>query len=1075
MTYASAGLVALIIHLIINYDVLHKKESSSIIPARRYYRAFLVSIAIFYVADACWGFFSGRRLLVPAYVVTLLFFFSLAFSVLCWARFVVEYLEVEGRTGKVIMVLGNALFLFQLVILIINLFRPILFYFDREGLYHPGPVRYINFIAQIVMYVLVALFALFAATEKEDAIGRRYHIIAMFSLIMAGFVTAQAVYPLLPLYALGCLIGCCLLHSFVLENVKEEYRGDLEEQLRESEEKGLKYDQLTGLLNMTYFFDLNRMARESILGSGDVPVMLYMDFAGMKFFNTKYGFSEGDTLLQDFAKILSRIFGTEHSCRISADRFAVVTQEEGLEDKLHQIFHECKYINTGRTLPLHVGIYSDKEGDVPASEACDRAKLACKELSGTYASCYKYYSKELQVDAENRQYIIENIDRAIDEKWIQVYFQPIVRATNRKTCDVEALSRWIDPVKGILSPAEFIPTLEDSGQIYKLDLYVLDEIIKKIQYQNKEKSRAVPNSINLSRSDFDACDIVEEIRRRVDEAGIARDMITIEITESIVGSDPEFIKERVDRFRELGFPVWMDDFGSGYSSLDVLQTIPFDLIKFDMGFLRRLDEGEEGKIILTELMQMATELGVDTICEGVETEEQVRFLQEIGCSKLQGYYFSKPIPLEEVIKRYEQGEEIGREAAEEALYYDAIGKINLSDLASVVNEEDSAVMDTFEMIPMAIFEVKDGKARYVRSNQSYREFMERYFDLDILDAEMDYGGDPDRYGRRFLRVVEHLSGDGIREFFDENLPDGSMAHSFARRLDRNPLTGKTAIAIAVLSISQPGDEATYAQIARALAADYHNIYVVDLDTEDFIAYLSSGENEELAIERHGVDFFEAAKQDTMTQLYEGDREPFLRRFSREYILKEIEENGAFTSTYRLMENGEPIYAHMKAIRLQSGGNRIIFGVSIIDSQMKEREAYERAQQDRIALGRMMALSEGYIVLYSIDPETNRYTEYSSSEDFHELGIAKEGEDFFEQSVKNSDKLITPEDLPHFLEKFKKDKIMRAIRDKGKYIIRYNMIYKDAVIPVSLRFATTQEGERTMLIAGARKESDDQQG
>ena len=132
----------------------------------------------------------------------------------------------------------------------------------------------------------------------------------------------------------------------------------------------------------------------------------------------------------------------------------------------------------------------------------------------------------------------------------------------------------------------------------------------------------------------------------MDAAGLRHDLISVEITESVIGSNFEFMNAQVNRFRESGFAVWMDDFGSGYSSLDVLQSINFDLIKFDMSFTRKLDEGENGKIILTELMRLASRLRLETICEGVEKEEHARFLKEIGCSKLQGYYFSKPVPYE---------------------------------------------------------------------------------------------------------------------------------------------------------------------------------------------------------------------------------------------------------------------------------------------------------------------------------------------------------------------------------------------------------------------------------------------
>ena len=150
----------------------------------------------------------------------------------------------------------------------------------------------------------------------------------------------------------------------------------------------------------------------------------------------------------------------------------------------------------------------------------------------------------------------------------------------------------------------------------------------------------------------------------MDDAGIARDRLTIEITESMVGSDFDFMKKQVTRFQELGFQVWMDDFGSGYSSLDVLQDIHFDLLKFDMLFLHRMDEGEEGRIILRELARMANELGIETICEGVETKEQAEFLKDIGVTKLQGYYFSKPVPYEEVLERYRNGTHIGYEDTE---------------------------------------------------------------------------------------------------------------------------------------------------------------------------------------------------------------------------------------------------------------------------------------------------------------------------------------------------------------------------------------------------------------------------
>ena len=260
---------------------------------------------------------------------------------------------------------------------------------------------------------------------------------------------------------------------------------------------------------------------------------------------------------------------------------------------------------------------------------------------------------------------------------------------------------------------------------------MLDQVLDKLRRQKEVGVDTMSHSINLSRSDFAACDIVEEIRKRVDAAGISHDKISIEITESTLGSNFEFMKEQIARFRELGFPVWIDDFGSGYSSFDLLLSIPFDLVKLDMSFMRKLDENEGTKIILTELIKSITSLGIDTICEGVETEAQVRFLQEIGCSKLQGFYFSKPLPLEQIIQRYNAGLRIGFEDSKTAPYFETIGRVNLYDLDVIASREEDNFQHAFNMLPMGVIEITGDTARFVRSNPAYRDFMKRYFNLDI--------------------------------------------------------------------------------------------------------------------------------------------------------------------------------------------------------------------------------------------------------------------------------------------------------------------------------------------------------
>ena len=709
------------------------------------------------------------------------------------------------------------------------------------------------------------------------------------------------------------------------------------------------YDYLTGLPSMTYFFELAEESKEAIRAEGGNPALLYMDFSGMKFYNTKHGFAEGDKLLRAFSRILIRIFGMERCCRIGADHFAVQTEQDGLEEKIERLLRECSQMNDGKTLPLHVGVYPRQTERVHTSVACDRAKLACSAISGTYGTAVNYYSQDLNDEALRKQYIIENIDRAIEEKWIQVYYQAIIRVANDRVCDEEALSRWIDPVKGFLSPADFIPALEESKLIYKLDLYVVEQVLEKMKKQAEMGIYLVPQSVNLSRSDFDSLDIVEEIRRRVDDAGVDRSMLTIEITESVIGSDFEFMKGEVERFQKLGFQVWMDDFGSGYSSLDVLQSIHFDLIKLDMRFMQQFDSGEECRIILTELARMALGLGVETVCEGVETAEQIEFLREIGCTKAQGFYYGRPTPFQELIKLHELHVDMRFENPEETEYYTTLGRINLYDMAVVANEGDELLRRYFDTMPMALIEVNGSRAQYIRCNRSYRDFMERLFNVTMTGQEISLTEVSDRHAPAFMDALMRCSRDGNRAVIDEPVDEKTIVHSFIRRICVNPVTGTTAIAIAVVSVmeGQENHNASFAEITRALSSDYINLYYVDLNTEEFIEYTPDAGKGDLAVERRGGSFFGASVKDARLFLFQEDREAFIESFTRDNVLRKIDEEGSFTLTYRLLMNQMPVYVRMKAVRVRTDTRHILISVCNVDDLVRRETAPGRLPQEKL--------------------------------------------------------------------------------------------------------------------------------
>lgn len=249
---------------------------------------------------------------------------------------------------------------------------------------------------------------------------------------------------------------------------------------------------------------------------------------------------------------------------------------------------------------------------------------------------------------ELRDYIITHIDEAISNGWIKVYYQPVVRALTGQLCSAESLARWIDPELGFLAPDKFIGALEDSKQIYKLDCYIVEQVCKELREHIEAGKPAFQVSINFSRLDFIMRDMLNVVEEAISKYDIPRDYLHIEITESMIAQDEDMMKSEIDRFRKRGYEIWMDDFGSGYSSLTLLQDYEFDQIKLDMRFLRNLNE--KSKEIIRYAINMAKRIGIKTLCEGVETKEQVDFLTLIGCGKFQGYFFGKPQPYDEMLE-----------------------------------------------------------------------------------------------------------------------------------------------------------------------------------------------------------------------------------------------------------------------------------------------------------------------------------------------------------------------------------------------------------------------------------------
>ena len=825
------------------------------------------------------------------------------------------------------------------------------------------------------------------------------------------------------------------------------------------------YDPMTGLPGMNYFFKVAEYERNRIIEEGGMPALLYFDFNEMKNYNLRYGFAEGDKLILGMSRLLVSRFSNINCCRFGGDHFAAVTRTDGLEDRLNSLFEDCKALNEGKSLSVRVGIYVHDMGDVSIGVACDRAKMACDTKRDSVSSAFNYFSEDMLRESRARHYIIDNIDKAIREGWVTVYYQPLVRVANGRVCDEEALARWIDPVMGFLSPGDFIPVLEDAKLIYKLDLYVLDLVLKKMKVIEENGLHVVPCSVNISRSDFVSCNIVEEIKTMVDASGISRDKITIEITESSVGDDIEYIRKQVENLNELGFKVWMDDYGSGYSSPQILQSIAFDTIKLDMQFMRQFDKGEKSRIVISEVIRMALALGLETVVEGVETKEQVEFLKEVGATKMQGFYFCKPLPLDIILNRYKTGAQIGFEDPAMSGYYSTIGRVNLYDI-SISADEDKSFGDYFNTMPMAILEVGEEEFSIVRCNKPYHDVITGLFKKD--DIYKKYAIEPYQKGagRGIMNAILKICEEGGQQIIDEKLSEGRTAHAVVRRIAVNPVTNTRAVAVIILSIAKDrtGDRnLTYAAVAQALSADYLYLYYVDLRTEEFIEYRPDAGRADMLVERRGKDFFAASRQDAMELLYSEDRDSLVAAFTRENVLGEIREHGVFTFTYRLLIEGNPVYVNMKASAIGTDQSHIIIGVNNVDVQMKHKEAEERAREERIAYTRFAALAGDVICFYTVDIESGHYREYDAAKSYEALGVAKEGENFFEETVTNGRQVIVSEDQERFFEAFTKENVLGTIEKNRVFSVNYRLKLSGEVHRMRLKAAKVIEDGKPQLI------------
>lgn len=537
---------------------------------------------------------------------------------------------------------------------------------------------------------------------------------------------------------------------FRVKNVIERSQMRVDDELKYRAE----YDVLTGILNKSKFF-YNTRNMLNIFGTEDFA-FIRIDIEKFQLINSFFGMDEGDNLLKYMADYLQNVEKEYRYItygRIEADIFAVCfsyKSEKEITDFVKKFTNQMEKYPLDFDITPFFGVYLVKNRDLSINEMYNKANLASKNCKGNYIQNYFFYTKEMSEEIIKEQHIINNMKNALKNEEFVLYLQPKYELQRNSIAGAEVLVRWITADGRMISPGEFIPVFERNGFILKLDQYVWEKTCQLLAGWRDEGRKIFPVSVNISRVSLYNPKIVDVICGLTEKYNIPPEWLQLELTESAYTGNPKAIKEMMEQLQKKGFSILMDDFGSGYSSLNVLKDIAVDVLKIDMKFLDGSGDDGRSENILASVVRMAKWLNMPVVAEGAERKEQVSFLHSIGCEYVQGFYFARPMPVKEYEKLlYEQPYFEDDETRRTSNDTNAIWTANMQMEMIFSNMMQAA----------AIYEYSDGNIEVVRVNDAYFD-MFGYHDTDRVHKEIEGSidhVDRERFMDTFAQVVENQS------------------------------------------------------------------------------------------------------------------------------------------------------------------------------------------------------------------------------------------------------------------------------------------------------------------------------
>ena len=630
-----------------------------------------------------------------------------------------------------------------------------------------------------------------------------------------------------------------------------------------------KSDENTNLLGMHDFF--REALRRAVARKDDgtlgrfCPVSL--DVTRFKEYNRLYGMHRGDLCIRMIAETIREHFPGALVGHLMADHFVALLPSDGLEAKLEQVCNEVNLFIDNDAIQLKAGIYRPTNHDSMEDlrHAFDMAKIACDSIKKDGNRTVIVYQSTMGESIGQKTFILRHFGEALEKHYIRVFFQPIVRTMTGCLCGFEALARWEDPKFGTISPAVFVPVLEEAQLINRLDRFVFERVARLLRDRMDNGLSMIPVSINLSGYDFEVANPFHTIETLMERMQIPRSLLCIEITERVMLRNRIGMTTAIQQFQDAGYQVWMDDFGNEYSSLNSLHNYHFDVIKIDMGFFKHFDD--RSRQIITAVVVMSKMLGVQTLAEGVETAEQVAFLKRIGCGRIQGYYYGRPMILEDVLEfLYRKG--IRAESPEEEELLDAAEQVN------VATETPTAIF-RFDGKQISLLVENDAYSRELRSTGTQ--------DMEEANANLNAPGYPFR--GRFMQLLTKAFQSRAEEtlIYEDN---GQYLKLTIRWLSgRQDNWVGTAHTYNISSKSALHDAAEWDQVLRDTFQLYDGVYLIDRGKNEIRALQSS--HWVLPHDESSLSVSEYAANFAGTQVYPEDRERFLTFLRPEHLAEEM--------------------------------------------------------------------------------------------------------------------------------------------------------------------------------------------